>query len=235
LFAHRRAARSLTRTFFAVLACALAIIGVAAASASARPQYRGVQLHSMWSDITNMDHELDVSQQTGANMVRVDVAWSSLEQGGKGQIAQWYVDKLDHFVNGAAARGIKVLLQLQETPCWASSAPDTLRQSCAGSWWDRGVQWYPPTNNADYGDIARWVAARYGAKLAAFEVWNEPNNTSFAFWNSTNKAATYAALVKAAYPAIKAGNASLPVLAGSLADTDVTFLNALYAKAIKWS
>jgi hypothetical protein len=219
------------------LAVTLVLVLAVAAPASARPQYRGVQLHSLWweSSDADMDRELDLAQQTGANVVRVDVAWGSLEDQGKGRFSPWYSAKLDRFVAGAAARGMKVIAGLGTTPCWASSAPDTIKQNCQGDWWGRGVAAYAPSNPADYADIARWVTSRYGTQLAALEIWNEPNLASKQFLNAPDQAATYSTLLKAAYPAAKAGNADVPVLAGALSSTDQAFLAAMYANGVKGS
>jgi hypothetical protein len=61
------------------------------------------------------------------------------------------------------------------TPCWASSAPDTIEQGCAGAWWEREVGSYPPTNPADFAEAAAWVAARWGDSMAAIEIWKTAN------------------------------------------------------------
>lgn len=218
-----------------VLACALLATLCFASSAGARAEYRGVQLHSLWpgSSTADMDRELDLAEQAGANAVRIDVAWSSLETNAKGRRSQWYVDKLDRFMAGAESRGMKVIATLWSTPCWASSAPATAKLDCTGAWWDRGVTAHPPTSAGDYADAARWVTERYGAKLAALEVWNEPNLEGDSFWAAPDKAGAYATLVKAAYPAAKAGNPNVPVLAGALSFADAPFLDALYAHGIK--
>ena len=86
------------RTWLALLTCALALV-LAAPAGAAGPELRGVQLHSLWweSSDADMDRELDMAQRAGANVVRVDVSWSSLESGGKGQHSPWYVSKLDRF------------------------------------------------------------------------------------------------------------------------------------------
>jgi len=204
--------------------------GVASASAT---DFRGVQLHSLWGDSTNadMDRQLDMTRDMGANVVRIDVGWQTLEENGKGVYSQWYVDKLDRFMAGASDRGIKVILTLGWTPCWASSAPDSLKQNCASGWWDRGVNLYAPSRASDYGDISRWVTARYGSKLAALELWNEPNLPDFL--RAADPAAAYAPLVKAGYVGAKQGDASVPVLAGSLARADAPFLTRLYDQGIK--
>jgi hypothetical protein len=211
----------------------LALAALVAPAAGAQPHYRGFALHSLWFDsgAADMERELDLVKRAGGNVVRLDVGWSTLESGGKGAYSEWYVDKLDRFVAGARARGIKVIAGLVSTPCWASSAPGSLKQGCAGAWWDRGVAQYPPVDAADYGDAARFITARYGDALAALEVWNEPNLDRFLA--GSDKASAYAALVKAAYPAAKAGNPDVPVVAGALASADRPFLDSLYAHGIR--
>ncbi len=207
----------------------LALPGMAAA----QPVYRGVQVHALWYErsTAEMQHELDLIRELGGNVVRVDVGWSSLESDGKGEYTQWYLEKLDRFVQEANSRDIKVIAGVVTTPCWASSAPESLKQGCEGRWWDRGVQNYPPTNAGDFGDAVRFLTARYGTELAALEVWNEPNLERFLV--APNRAAAYAALVKAAYPAAKAGNSAVPVIVGALASADRPFLDELYAQGIK--
>ena len=231
----RKLCRARAFAVFAVVVV-LGLFGTAAVAGAAAPEYRGVQLHSLWSDSSqaDMDRELDLARGANANVVRVDVVWGSLERGGKGEYSSWYVSKLDRFVEGASARGMKVIATLWSSPCWASSAPESVKQGCEGAWWDRGVGAYPPSDPADYGDAAKFVTERYGTKLAALEVWNEPNlEDSDRFWKTSNKAGDYAKLVKAAYPRAKAGNAGVPVLAGALAFADRPFLDALYANGIK--
>jgi len=224
--------RLLALTLFAAIVLALA----APAGAQAQTDYRGVMLHSLWyeSSDAELDRELDLARGLGANAVRVDVAWSSLETEGKGRFSEFYVSRLDRFMSGAAARGIKIVAMLHTTPCWASSAPATLKQGCSGSWWERGVSTYVPADPADYADAARWLTSRYGTRLAALEVWNEPNlHQGGTFEGAANKAVAYAQLLRATYPAAKQGNAGVPVLAGSLSFADRPFLEALEAAGIK--
>jgi hypothetical protein len=194
-------------------------------------------LHSLWweSSAADMDRELDLARWAGASAVRVDVQWSSLETGGKGTRSSWYLDKLDRFMAGAERRGLKVIAMLWSTPCWASTAPDAVRQGCEGEWWQRGVDSYPPRHASDYADVAAFVARRYGPTLAALEVWNEPNLDEGTFWKAPDKPAAYAALLRAAYPAVKAADPDVAVLAGALAFADRPFLERLYAAGIQGS
>ena len=63
------------------------LFGATASAGAGAAQYRGVQLHSLWSDSSerDMDRELDLAAEAHANVVRVDVVWGSLETGGKGR------------------------------------------------------------------------------------------------------------------------------------------------------
>lgn len=178
-----------------------------------------------------MGRELDMSRELGSNVVAVDVGWATLEERGKGVRSSWYVDKLDRFMAGARSRGMEVIIDLWSTPCWASSAPEDLKQGCTGSWWDRGVNKYPPRDTRDFADIVRWLTARYGDDLLAVEIWNEPNLDQF--WLAPDKARDYAALLKAAYPAAKQGDPDVIVLGGSLSNADRSFLEDLYEHGIK--
>ena len=49
-----------------------------------------------------------------------------------GRFEPTYVARLTHFMNGARARGMKVVATLWSTPCWSSSAPASIKQGCAG-------------------------------------------------------------------------------------------------------
>jgi hypothetical protein len=158
--------------------------------------------------------------------------WSSLETERKGALSAAYVRKADAVFAAAARRRLKVILTLWSTPCWASSAPERLKQGCRGAWWERSVDRYAPRRAADFADAAAYVARRWSRHLAAIELWNEPNGTDAYFLRARDQAAAYAALVKAAYPRIKRAAPRLPVLAGALAFSDGEFLERLYARGI---
>ncbi len=207
----------------------------AVAPAQAAPAF-GVQVHSLWFGVSReaMHRDLERAQALGAQVVRVDVGWGSLETEGKGRYGDEYVSRLDDFMREAGRRRLRVIATLWSTPCWASSAPDRLRQDCTGAWWDRAVGDYPPRRAQDYADAARWLAGRYRSRLAALEIWNEPNelrapNT----WRTEHRAAEYTALARATYPAVKAVAPRLPVLAGALSAADTGFLEELYAQGIR--
>ncbi|MEA2497436.1 MAG: polysaccharide biosynthesis protein PslG, partial [Thermoleophilaceae bacterium] len=73
----------------------------------------------------------------------------------------------------------------------------------------------------------------WGSKMAALEVWNEPNLPNSL--NSVAPAADYARILKAAYPRVKLAAPLLPVLGPAMAFSDGDFLEQLYAQGIQGS
>ncbi|MDA0182995.1 glycoside hydrolase family 5 protein [Solirubrobacter phytolaccae] len=204
-------------------------------SAAAATKLAGVQAHLLWAnvDTAEMKRQLDLVKSSGSTITRVDVGWSSLQETGPDSFSSYHLGRLDALVNAAEARGIKLLLTFTWTPCWASSAPESLKQGCAGEWWSRGVDRYVPKDPAAYASALGKVAARYKGRVKAWEIWNEPNHE--AYFKAPDQAAAYAALVKAAYPAVKAADPNATVVAGSLSASDHAFTTRLYQLGIKGS
>jgi polysaccharide biosynthesis protein PslG len=215
----------------ASIAAIAALAFAPSAAQASTPEFLGAATHPLWdSSVADSDRELDMLVDAGANVVRIDLSWSSLQQGGADGYAEWYVEKADTFFEHARARGLRAIATFWATPCWASSAPETLKQGCSGAWWERGVQLYPPTNPADFARAAAWVAERWGADLAALEIWNEPNCTCF--FTSSAPVSDYAALLKSSYASVKQVAPGLHVLGASLQFSDGAFLDALYREGI---
>ncbi len=199
-----------------------------------RPEYRGAQTHPLWGrSEEGFIRELDRLKEAGADTVRFDIGWASLEREGDDDYSSTYIAKADAVFEAAAARGIKVITTFWSTPCWASSAPDTLKQDCSGAWWDRDVQKYPPSDPGEYSEAAAFVANRWGDKMAAFEVWNEPDEANQSFLVSPNPAYDYAQIVKSAYRPLKEAQPTLPVIVGSTTFANRVFLERLYDYGIQ--
>ena len=178
----------------------------------------GANVHATWSSMTTASRNAIYSQlaATGLKWVSIDMGWASFETTGPGQLTS-YVQTADDSVNEARAHGFQVLATLWSTPAWANGGQGTN---------------VPPTNPQDYANFARWAAGHFAGRVAAWEVWNEPNTS--AFWAGTDPAA-YAALVKASYPAFKAGDPSAQVVVGNTSYNDTAYLSALYANGIHGS
>ena len=179
-----------------------------------------------------VDRQIAVARKLHAKVVRTDVPWSSLEPLVPSQIDQRALAFLDHLMADASAAGIRVIATVDSSPCWASSAPVSLLHQCAQGRSGLASAW-PPTNPANYAAFVAYLAQRYGTRLAAIEIWNEPDQANQLYFAGPDKPQRYAAILRAAYPAIKQANPNVPVLAGSLVGANGVFLRALYAAGIK--
>lgn len=183
------------------------------------------------SDPAQADRTIADARALHAKVVRTEVPWSVLEPQ-QGQIEPSAQAFLDRLVDDAAAAHIGVIMVVDSTPCWASSAPSALLAGC-NPLADGAAKSWPPSDPAAYAAFVAYLARRYGPHLAAIEVWNEPDQSNEAYFAGPGKAERYAAVLRAAYPAIKAADASVPVLAGSLVGSNGAFLRLLYAAGIK--
>jgi hypothetical protein len=178
------------------------------------------------------DREIAAARALHAAIVRVAVPWSVLEPLGPGRVSGHALAFTDRLIGDAAAAGIRVIMTVDSTPCWASSAPATLLRGCDSGRPTHADAW-PPRNPGDYAAFTAYLAGRYGNRLTAIEIWNEPDQSNELYFAGPNKPERYAALLRAAYPAIKAANGSVAVIAGSLVGSNGAFLSALYANGIK--
>lgn len=80
--------------------------------------------------------------------------WEPLEQ----NRGTYYWKSLDDAVAYAEAHGLRVNYVFGDTPAWAGPSAA-----------------FPPTSLAEYQRFVEAVVSRYGSRIAAYEVWNEPN------------------------------------------------------------
>ena len=219
------------------LSCAAATVGAArtppAHPSSAAP-LGGVNIVglSFASVPAQADRAIAEAHALHAKVVRTEVPWSVFEPLAAGQINPRALAFTDRLVSDAAAAGIRVIMMVESSPCWASSAPASLLRACSPKQESKANAW-PPGSPAAYAAFVGYLAQRYGGHLAAIEVWNEPDQANEAYFAGPEKAKRYAAILRAAYTAIKQLDPSTPVLAGSLVGANGVFLRALYAAGIK--
>ena len=141
---------------------------------------------------------LDDTVALGAGWVRVDVSWAVVQPDSR-TAYDW--SGTDRVVRAARDRGLRVLGILTYTPPWARAEGCTTF-TC------------PPRDASEFAAYAGAVAGRYGDRVAAYELWNEPNTSKF--WTSPDPVA-YRALLRATVPRIEAAAPGKPVVLGGLA------------------
>jgi hypothetical protein len=220
-----------------LLACSGASTGYAqgrpGGHTSAVPPLGGVNIAGL-SDLADGQHareEIAAAVRLHAKVVRVEVPWSTFEPT-DARIDASALTGMDRLIGFASAAGIRVIAIVDSTPCWASSAPASVLHRCNARRAGTANAW-PPRHAAEYASFVAFLAQRYGTRLAAIEVWNEPDQINQLYFAGPHKAVRYATILKAAYRAIKQANPQVPVLAGSIVGSNGIFLRALYAAGIK--
>jgi len=161
------------------------------------PLAYGVSVHLFGQDRGRV---LDLAREAGFGWIRQQVWWRQIEPW-KGA---YHWDELDAIVADAHARGLKVLLSIVRSPDWATGGGYGL-----------------PRDPADLGDFLFAMAERYGGRVQAYEVWNEPN---LAVENAGRVAdpGRYVELLHAAYRRIKEADPAAQVISAPLTPTGVT-------------
>jgi hypothetical protein len=171
----------------------------------------GVQFHGMWNDYSDAQRLAVLDKIAAANLdwVRIDMGWSSFQERCRSCYSDWYLDRANLVVDAARRRGLKVLVTAWRTPAWANGGAGELA---------------PPARPDDFGSFMAWLASRFRGRVAAYEIWNEPDSRHF-FTGSVDQ---YAALVRAAYPAVKASDPAARVVLGGPINNNTGWLHAVY-------
>ncbi len=152
----------------------------------------------------------------GVGWVRGFVPWTVFEPN-QGHLNEPQISALESGLN-ALPKGTKVILDVVNTPQWESGSSNPVM---------------PPRDPADFGHFVGEIAKRFAGRVAAWEIWNEEDDSMW--WASGPNPAAYTALLKSAYPAIKAADPSAKVVLGGLTGNDYEFLSQLYADGAKGS
>ena len=99
--------------------------------------------------------------------------------------------------------------------------------------WNREVQRYAPSRPEDYADALEFLIRRYGPRVQAWEIGNEPNLRHY--FRADDPAAAYAAVLKTAYRRAKTVDPSAYIVGGALSASDTAFVRALLSHGIAGS
>jgi polysaccharide biosynthesis protein PslG len=164
---------------------------------------------------------------SGFKEVRFNLDWSVIQKNNS-KTYDWKL--FDTIMKDVKNSGMKSIVTLDRTPQWARPSDCTDDIFC------------PPQYTSDFATFSAVAVKRYqGYKVAAWEIWNEPNIVNF--WRTKPDAVAYTQLLAATYTAIKKQVPSAVVLVGGLAGdaTDGsgpfidprTFIAQMYASGAK--
>lgn len=146
--------------------------------------------------------EYTLFHRAGFGLIRTDFHWQDIER----TAGVYDFHAYDAQIKQLDALGVR--------PLWVVSYGNTL--------YDNGL---PPRTDAGLAAFARFAgaaAAHFRDRGVLWEIWNEPNEPNF--WKPQPNADQYAALVKAAVPAIRAADLKAPILAGAISQFALPYI-----------
>lgn len=160
------------------------------------PDGVGVNIHFT----TGNTQDLDMIAAAGFKFVRMDCSWSSIET--TPGVYDW--SAYDQLVSNLDQRGLRAILILDyNNPLYLSSGASA----------DTG-----PADSTDIAAYCKWAAAtvkHFEGNHIIWEIWNEPNNSSF--WLPSPSAEQYATMALAACKAIRQADPTATII-GPAAD-----------------
>jgi hypothetical protein len=163
------------------------------------------------------------AQQASVQWTREELPWDLIEPANNS-----FQTVYDDSLNLAAESGFGIIGMLLTPPRWARDP------ACLDNFW------CPPANVNEFAEFAAWMVERYDSdgvqdapgspRIAAWEIWNEPNDT--ALWPDISadpnaRKLRYGQMLVAAYAAIKAADPTATVLIGGVYIYDGSCTNNL--------
>jgi len=190
----------------------------------------------LWESDAQQTADYDALAAAGATWTSLDFDWNHIQGDGP---TQWnWNAATDRAVLNARAHGLQIIGVPAYSPPWAR------RADCPA-----GELHCFPENASDYARFVAAAAARYGSQspiaqlrgsVTVWSLWNEPNHAEFS--RPKPDPDKYAAMVKAAYPAIKAADPTATVMTGGTSPapdapdgseySPITWLQGLYARGV---
>lgn len=189
----------------------------------------------LWWDKSAASVALDWTRLMVFSHVKQMFSWKDLEP----KRGEWDFSRADEIVGEVEAKGLKLVVRLGDAPDWSLASPATsingegeetpevtgspLQTPEATS--QKAFLDSPPENLQDFADTCGTIAARYKGRIAAYQIWNEPNLARE--WGGKPPNATeYVALLKACSEAIRAADPAAILISAGLAPTGTNTADA---------
>jgi len=164
-----------------------------------------------YPSVADLQRSISLMKEAGVGWVRMDFLWEEIEP----EAGEFEFAKYDKIVDLLSANNIMILGILDYSTPWATA--------CMG--WN-----YPPEDNSLFVNYAVKVVAHYKDKVQYWEVWNEPDSSTY--WAKQDGLKSYCSLLKDVYIAAKKANPDCKILNGGLAN-GLSSVNKLYDNGAK--
>ncbi len=174
--------------------------------------FEGLQFGLCHAGYSRSDEEYALLDALGAKWIRIDFRWSSVEK----VRGEWDFSVYDDFLDSTDAKGKKVLAILDYDTPWLHEGKDTSRQ-------------ISPEELPLFLEYVKVIAERYGDRVGAFEIWNEPNTKRF--WTGSDE--QFFELTRQSLDVLKMISPETPVAVGSLFYNPIVGARGYLKKMIK--
>jgi polysaccharide biosynthesis protein PslG len=158
----------------------------------------------LWWDGGEVGLNLDYVTTMGFTHVKQTFAWQDLEA----KRGAWDFTQSDRILDELEKRRLKLVVRLGETPDWARHEIDP----------EADIHDTPAADLSDWANYCGTLAARYKGRIAAYQIWNEPN-LSREWGGRPPNAVDYVELLKACSEAIRAADPDAILISAGLSPT----------------
>lgn len=159
-----------------------------------------------WWDTGYTGLQLDWVRMMSFNHVKQTFAWRDMEP----EPGRWTFHSADRILAETARRQIRVIARLGLPPAWAGGIPEGDGETARVD--------TPPTNRVAWANYCATVATRYAGRIAAYQIWNEPN-LSREWGGQPPDAVAYVQLLRECSRAIRAADPQALIISAGLAPT----------------
>jgi hypothetical protein len=161
----------------------------------------------LWWDVNGRSGtHMDWVKLLGFSHVKQTFAWKDVEP----IPGQWFFTEGDRILNELERRDLSLIVRLTDTPDWAHPSLPPIAE---GGYIDA-----PPDNLDDWANYCHTVADRYKGRVAAYQIWNEPN-LSREWGGKTPEAAGYVEMLRRCSDEIRAVDPDAILISAGLSPT----------------
>jgi hypothetical protein len=188
------------------------------------PAQPGVHVF-LWGNPDTTQRDLQLAKDAGFKWVKQRFEWRYIEKTKKDAF-EWY--EAERIVDAVNKAGLGLIARVDNQPEWARR-DDAFPKTC------------PPEKMEDWKDFIQRFAAHFKGKVAAYEIWNEPN-LAREWCDLQPDPKAYTDLLKVAYTEIKKIDPNAVVISAGMSPTtedsprampDLKFYEGMYTAGAK--